>query len=730
MPMPNPIQNLEEDLAVLKRARNKRLLMLSLSLVGLFAFIFWEGLLLKSFIRQDQLPPSWDQADHMDIAWDYWQALRGGKWDFKTVFTLPPKSGMPPFPPLYHLSLIAAYSSAHPATAAFWVNYAYFIVLCLSVFACSYFFRPDYTATLAAASFCASPVIWQMTTTQLMDMPTAAIAAAALWGFLISDGFSQWAGSLLFGFLFAAGMMMKWSFFSYFIPILVVAAGNLKFPHKRWKIIASAAFSSLLFLPWYLYHLPTLIPRLSQASSDMAVPLWNGGVISYLFSMLDGLGPFVWAVGLAGILTAQYKRHRDWGWVILATVVSSYVFWTLVPNKQLRFLLPGLPGLAIAAASAWPNVVLWFVAGFQILTVANLNTHWISAFDIPTPLHAIPLFPANPPLDQNWPIQSILETAEKLSDPALPLNTMTLVANDVYFNGPNFGWMRDYLGLKKVFPIPPHKRLCEFSEFLLLKTDSLGPSGVIGGLKEARDTALDPDGWFLSAYQQAAQWRLPDQSLAILFQQKRFKTAPFKEKKIYFQFYSMKNVEAENLTLNLGAWDPKSASYPEAELSASVIYLRGLAVSNLRLKMKNLSLVPVFNQQKKWDGDIRFLKMKELDLFSANVSSSDLVAFAAKRAPGLIIRNLSIDKDLRLDAQWEKIPLKLKLSAQILPNPDKDGSSLRLSVESLHLGPVPIPHFLLSWWAHQDIPFYPNSDTPFKIVPAGLTLANGSVDIP
>ena len=156
--------------------------------------------------------------------------------------------------------------------------------------------------------------------------------------------------------------------------------------------------------------------------------------------------------------------------------------------------------------------------------------------------------------------------------------------------------------------------------------------------------------------------------------------------------------------MNLGAWDPESASYPEAELSASVIYLRGLAISNLLLKMKNLSLVPVLNQQKKWDGDVRFLKMKELDLFSATVSSSDLAAFVAKRAPGLIIKDLSIDKDLKLNAQWGKIPLKLRLSAQILPTPGEDGSSLSLSIESLRLGPVPIPHFLLGWWAHQEIP--------------------------
>ncbi len=725
--MLNPISEYEQDLAVLKKARNKKLLMLGLSLCGLLAFIFWEGLLLKSFTLQDTLPPSWTESIHMDAAWNYWRDYQKGRLSVKRIISFSPVIGTS-VPPLYPLSLIFAYSSLSPARAALWVNYAYFMLLCLAVFACSYFFRPDYTAVLAAVSFCASPIVWRMMTTQLWDLPAAALAAAALWAFLISEGFAKWLGSLLFGFLFAAGMLMKESFFSYFIPILVVAIGNLKFPNKRWKITAAMSLSFFLFSPWYVYHLPALMSRLFQASSSMAVPFLNGGVIDYLFKMMNGLGPFLWALGLAGILTAQYKRHRDWGWLILATVVSSYVFWTLVPNKELRFLLPGISGLAVAAISAWPNMVLWFVAGFQILTIANLNTHWIEPFNIPTPLHAISLFPQNPPLNQRWYLKSVLKTAAQLSDLKRVLNPMTIVSNNAYFNEFNFKWMNDVSNLKQIVSVPPQKRLCEFSEFLLLKTDHMGPASDT--LENARETVFDPDGWFLSAYEQAAQWRLPDDSLAILFQQKRPQIPPLRKEKIHFQFYSVKNMEAENVTLDLGKWDPQSASYPNAALTASILHIDGIAVSNLKLGMKDFSLLPVLNQQKKWDGNVRFLKMNELDVFSAEVSSSDLSALIQNLAPDLVVNNLSIDKDLNLSAHWEKIPISARLSVQLTGLPPQSDQALLLSLEALRLGPVPIPRFLLKMWAKKDISLAPRPGHPFKIVPSGLTISQGFVSIP
>jgi hypothetical protein len=712
------------------RSQKKKYLTLALSLLGLLIFIAWEGILLKSYAAQNTRPPAWDQSVHMEIALDYWRALRGNRWDWGTVFTLPPKAGMPPFPPLYHLALTQVYRSSNPAAAALGVNFAYFALLCIAIFGCAYFFRPDYTALLAAIAFCASPMIWGFMTTQLVDLPVAAMATAALWAFLISEGFTYWTGSLLFGALFGLGMMHKWSFFSYFIPAYLSAFSALQFRSKRWKVLTAALTSLLIFGPWYAYHLPILVPRLLEASSDMGVPIWNGGIVAYLFGALDGLGPFLWAVGFTGILTAQYRRHRDLGWVIVATVITSYVFWTLVPNRQIRFLLPGLSGLAIAAVSAWPNLVLWLLAVFQVFTAANLSAGWISPVSIPLPFHSISLFPSGRPSNENWHIEDILRMAESKADPSRPIADLVLVANAPFFNDANFTWMDKYLELKKVHMRTVHKRLCELSEFLVLKTGTLGPPGIIQGLARGRDAVLDPHGWFEKAYEQVGLWELPDRSKAILFQQKRLTSPPFRGRKIHFQFYSTDGFTANDLTLLLGAWDNTSASYPFADVRAADADIQGLRVKNLHIQIKDLSLVPALDESQRFRGDVRILKMSELKLLSAEVSAGDLTEFLKMRFPELTIENVSMERDLKIQALWRRVPIFAEASLDFLGTPNTQDFYLSFAVRSLHAGPIALPAFFLKKWGRLKIGLYPNPETPFNIVIPSLAFSNGQLTIP
>src|SRR5437016_1286118 len=53
---------------------------LSFSLVGLFVFLIWQGLMLKHYALLNTRPPAWDQAVHMEIALDYRRAIEAGHW--------------------------------------------------------------------------------------------------------------------------------------------------------------------------------------------------------------------------------------------------------------------------------------------------------------------------------------------------------------------------------------------------------------------------------------------------------------------------------------------------------------------------------------------------------------------------------------------------------------------------------------------------------------------------
>ena len=310
---------------------------LVLGLLGVGLFLALEALLVSHFVRTDTRPPSWDQSIHMEIALDYKEAIHEGR--FGDFWYLAPKPGMPPFPATTFCAALTLPRTGPRRFVAELVVHG----PAMSLFAVAWRFLPDGRALAATLAFCAAPGLQDLMTTQLMDLAVVAWVAAAYWALLSCAGFTLWLPALAFSLLRALGMLHKWSYFSYLLPAYVLWARSLSDPRARWKALAAAALSLALFLPWYWSHLALLPSRLVQASADFAVPFWKGDAwLSYLRQSCGSLGPLLWALGFVGLLSPRYARHRENGWLLASWVFFSYVFWTVVPNRQIRFLLPGL----------------------------------------------------------------------------------------------------------------------------------------------------------------------------------------------------------------------------------------------------------------------------------------------------------------------------------------------------------------------------------------------------
>ena len=128
----------------------------------------------------------------------------------------------------------------------------------------------------------------------------------------------------------------------------------------------------VLTVPWYAANWPLLLPRLVAASSDFAVPVWQGAAfLTYLNASVEAFGPALWVMGWIGLLVPKYRRHEDAGWLVTLWICCSYVFWSIVPNRQMRFLMPGLPGLAVMAVGSWPTSMVWSLLAFQLFSFMN-----------------------------------------------------------------------------------------------------------------------------------------------------------------------------------------------------------------------------------------------------------------------------------------------------------------------------------------------------------------------
>lgn len=699
---------------------------LVLSALGLVLFLGLEAVLLRSFTRTDTRPPSWDQAIHLEIALDYREALAAGRP--ADAWYLAPKPGMPPFPPAYHLLLMRAYGSSDPARAALWVNWFYLALLSISIFAIAWRFRPDETALAAVVLFAGSPAIQDLLTTQLVDLPLVAVAAAAYWALLASDEFTRWLPALGFGVLHAAGMMHKWSFFSYMLPAYWIALTSLRDKRTAAIMLVSAAVSFGLILPWYSAHLALLPSRLVQASTDFAVSAWSPAAWFFYYKQAsDSIGPLAWILGTIGLVAPQYTRRREQGWILLAWVATSYVFWTIVPNRQLRFLMPGLVPIGIACCATWPKAVTWSVTGLQLFALLNFHGGWLGPVKLDLPYFSLAFFENRPAAKEDWRIEEILRKIDAGRDQTAPIANVTLVANDTYFNAPTFHWTQRRLGLDKVRMRGVNRRLCELSEFVLLKEPRVGADKVISGLPEAAREIRDPLSWFGKAYEEHARWTLPDNNTATLFRRKRSLKRPYPGKTLVYQHYSAGKVEISDLKAAFGPWNAEKSVYETMALDIGRIDVRGLVIQDASLELVGAGFVPVTKRDREEDWvDIRMLKLERLRLKSVDVGSEELKAFLNARVKGLQVAAVELEKTVRVSGTYNGRPVEAEAAIHLLDQPRR----LKVDILSAKLAGAKLPLSVFREIKELTVPLYPNPETPFAIEFPGLTIAGGRLTIP
>ena len=696
---------------------------LALSLVGLAFFLAWQALALRTYISAGARPPSPDAVRNLEIALDYREAGPVAGWP--GLMRLESRTGRTPGPPLYQFLLKFAYGDPDPAAAALWVNWFYLALLGIALFAIAWHFRPDETALLTVIIFAGSPVLQEMLHSQRVDLALTAGTAASYWALLRSDEFRKWAGSLACGALFAAGMLHHWCFCLYFLPVLYVGLLALSRPGSWFKVLAAGLVALAGLLPWYGPRLPALWPGLLQVPVDFTLGRGTA-VLAGLGQMADGLGLPFFAFALIGLCIPQYRRNWHRGWVVAAWFIAAGSIWLLISQRRLGWLLPGLPALAVAGLGAWPRPVVWALAFVQLFTAVNFTSGWIKPIPLPWPAGSVALFPSQPPVRQDWHISDILRETDARRDPQRPLTVLTLVADDPLFNGADFAWTARLLHLAPVSVREPDKRLCEFSEFLLLKDDKPAP-GRAGGLAETIALIKDPRGWFQQAYAEVRRWPLPDGAPAVLYQQKRPTQPPVKGRRLEYQYYTFGDLEVPGLTLEFGDWDAVRGVYRKAKLSAADFQLHGLRISGLRLEAEGLLFQPISEGgvAGAWS-DLRLLKLDVLRIQSVRIQADTLRAFLEHEVSGLKISRLTMDKTLKASGDWGNLSGSVEFAVHL----DTAPSALRLELVDAQWGDSPLPAGLLAPFRNFTRPLTPVAQTPFAIEIPGLTLSRGWLTVP
>jgi 4-amino-4-deoxy-L-arabinose transferase-like glycosyltransferase len=151
-----------------------------------------------------------------------------------------------------------------------------------------------------------------------------------------------------------------------FLSILFLSRKRLKLSFKRFLIICGIAV--LIVVPWFvmIYHydgvtkFETLQYVMSEGGQDrpaysnrfQPIPVYYLVEMAWPFNdiTVHPISLPIFVLGLAGLGLFAYRRKKQ-DIFFLTWFVVIYVFFTLIPNRQWRYVTPLFPILAISAAA-------------------------------------------------------------------------------------------------------------------------------------------------------------------------------------------------------------------------------------------------------------------------------------------------------------------------------------------------------------------------------------------
>jgi dolichyl-phosphate-mannose-protein mannosyltransferase/DUF2993 family protein/glycosyl transferase family 22 (putative mannosyltransferase) len=461
----------------------------------------------------DRTPPEWDHANHLERAVNCAEDLAQG--DVRRIIE---RSSF--YPPIVPCGAALVYRLVpSDAASAQSVILAFLGLGMAAVYLLGRRLAGSTEGVVAAVVFgCAPFVVFSALRFQL-DLPLAAMVALALFVVLQTDGFTRLGWSLAAGVVFGLGMLTKPPFAAYVVvPVLLVAASS----DRRRRGAAYAALAILvgaaLSVPWYGPRLFGLLPQITArsfkqaAESGHADPLTATALLFYPTWLTPELGTLAVLLLLVGLGVAVVRRQ----WIAIATLLAPIVLFSLLQNKNLRYMLPVLPIAAVFAGMAFG-----LLPGRQARTVGAVVLALVCAIQVSAtalgvpkgvtlPGLGVPLVLESPPRTGDWRHREIMAliTKDSRGEPV----TVSVVPNDNFFSVSNFR----YYGTRDRLPLQ-FTRAWDGEpigiEYMILKTGDVGPSWTAEKPKRIAER-LRTDEPLARVFPVIGEFQLPDGSTA------------------------------------------------------------------------------------------------------------------------------------------------------------------------------------------------------------------------
>lgn len=353
--------------------------------------VYMAGVLIWRSI--DQRPPHWDMARHLYTAEVYSQLLSGHQWlDLIWHYMY--------YPPL--LYIWAAKWQAlfgHSVMSAVVSNVLWVGLIVGSMIAIGRSLRVQYAGILGSVFFLTMPLVGSVIRDFQIDIPLTAMVALTLAVLIRTKRFTSLNWSLFCGICFGLGMLTKWTYPAFVaLPAAVVMLAGLSTKHDRrlvlQNIITSLAVGTVIAQPWYVRNIDAVrgdfrangtaagVNEGDPAIRSLAGLLWYPRAILRDYLWLPWLAPV--AAAFAHALKTRSQNLSLETLVLLSSSLGGLLCFTLLRNKDARYILPIFVGVSIWAGvqlASWlrknPTQLLTGLIG-ALIVLSYLATSFIS----------------------------------------------------------------------------------------------------------------------------------------------------------------------------------------------------------------------------------------------------------------------------------------------------------------------------------------------------------------
>ncbi len=367
--------------------------------------VLWVAVaLLDGFwLWLDQAIPAWDPADHLIGALNYWWTLSHAQWFsgdwWAGIWTLSSK-----YPPLLYISTAPFFALlGRGIDQASLVDWLYTGILLVSVYVLGRHLFSPWVGLWAAGLCLLFPQFYSLRTQYFMDYPLTALVAASfclltLWADATQRR-TQWVLALAFGICFGLALLMKQTAVMFLaLPGLWLLSQRLWW--RAWielaQLLMALVITFLIMVPWsranWVFQISAAFSSNTRSAAIEGDPAWDtlDAWVYYWQHLPQTVSYPLLIVPIVGLLLGGWRAWThpmkpydprypmSLAWLALF-LGGSYIIWSAIANKDLRYIMPWLPVGAIILAvglTQWPRhgwAVRWGTVGLAtLLLVFNL----------------------------------------------------------------------------------------------------------------------------------------------------------------------------------------------------------------------------------------------------------------------------------------------------------------------------------------------------------------------